>query len=81
MENLKLTSIRVGVDSLESASAIAKQFGYFTTSDVLRVAMWVGLKVITPRCFSILSRMMWEEDAGKDIVTLEDVLRAAGVND
>ena len=81
MSNLKLTSIRVSTDVLDTAHAIAKQLGYYNPSDVLRLAMWIGLKVLTPRCTSKLMGLMWEEEAGLDIITLEDVLRTAGVID
>lgn len=79
MSKLKLTSIRVSTDSLDSAHALSKQMNYYSPSDVLRLAMWVGLKVITPSCASKLMGLMWKEEAGLDIITLEDVLRNAGV--
>ena len=78
MSKLKLTSIRVSTDSLDSAHALSKQMNYYSPSDVLRLAMWVGLKVITPSCASKLMGMMWKEEAGLDIITLESVLRTAG---
>ena len=78
MSKLKLTSIRVSTESLDSAHALSKQMNYYSPSDVLRLAMWVGLKVITPSCASKLMGMMWKEEAGLDIITLESVLRTAG---
>lgn len=81
MSNLKLTSIRVSTESLDSAHALAKQLGYYNPSDVLRLAMWIGLKVVTNRCASNLFSMMWKEEAGLDIITTADVLRTAGVID
>lgn len=79
MEKLKLTSIRVSVNALDSAHSLAKELGYYNPSDVLRLAMWVGLKVITPRCATKLMGDMWKEEADLDIITLEHVLRTAGV--
>lgn len=79
MENLKLTSIRISVDSLDRAHALARQLAYYNPSDVLRIAMWVGLKIVTPSCASLLFGKMWKEEAGIDIITIEDVLRTAGV--
>ena len=79
MSKLKLTSIRVSTESLDSAHALTKHLGYYNPSDVMRLAMWVGLKVITPSCASKLMGMMWKEEAGLDIITLEDVLRNSGV--
>lgn len=79
MENLKLTSIRISVDTLDRAHALAKQLAYYNPSDVLRIAMWVGLKVVSPGCTSALFGKMWKEEAGDEIITLEDVLRTAGV--
>lgn len=78
MSKLKLTSIRVSTESLDSAHALSKQMNYYSPSDVLRLAMWVGLKVITPSCASKLMGMMWKEEAGLDIITFESVLRTAG---
>ena len=78
MSKLKLTSIRVSTESLDSAHALSKQMNYYSPSDVLRLAMWVGLKVITPSCASKLMGMMWKEEAELDIITLESVLRTAG---
>ena len=40
MENLKLISIRVSVNALDSANSIAKQLGCYNQSDVLRLAIW-----------------------------------------
>lgn len=79
MSKLKLTSIRVSTDSLDSAHYLSKQMNYYSPSDVLRLAMWVGLKVITPKCATKLMGAMWKEEADLDIITLEHVLRTAGV--
>lgn len=79
MENLKLTSIRLSKAALAQANNLARSIGYFQTSQVIRVAIWVGLKMIKPSVFVNLSAMMWEDEEGIKHYTLEDVLRAAGV--
>lgn len=79
MGNLKLTSIRVSTECLDSAHALAKHSYYYNQSDVMRLAMWVGLKIITPANQFELFRKMWEEEAGSGIIVLEDVLHTAGV--
>lgn len=79
MENLKLTSIRISVASLDAAHNLSRQLTYYNPSDVLRLAMWIGLKVMSPNCMSALISKMFDDEAGFDVVTLEDVLRTAGV--
>lgn len=79
MSNLKLTSIRVSTEALDSAHYLAEQQGYYNPSDVMRLAMWLGFKLASPRCVSELFRLMWREEAGLDVVTIDDVLRTAGV--
>lgn len=79
MENLKLTSVRLSKFTLAIANGLGRKCGYGYTSNILRLAIWVGLKVIKPGVIFNLMHMMWlEEEEGKE-VTLEDVLRAAGV--
>lgn len=79
MNKLKLTSIRVSTEALDCAHALCKQLGYYNPSDVLRLAMWVGFKVLTPQNAGRLMQVSWAEEAEVDIYTLEDVLRTAGV--
>ena len=81
MDILKLTSIRISKNSLDAAKKIGRDYGYFQTSSVLRVAIWVGLKCITPGRLSRLAHMMWEEEERGKHFALEDVLRAAEVCD
>lgn len=78
MEILKLTSIRLSKDVLSKASALGKAHGYFQLSQVLRIAIWVGLKVLRAGILPTLSHMMWEEEELGASHKLEDVLRAAG---
>lgn len=79
MEILKLTSIRLSKSALAKAAAIASTRGYYQSSNIIRLALWVGLKVVKPGVLQTLFHMMWlEEEKGEDY-TLEDVLRAAGV--
>ena len=78
MEFLKLTSIRLSKSSLSTASIIASKVGYYKTSEVLRVAIWIGLKCITPGTMHRLLHLMWEEEEGGMFHSLEEVLRTAG---
>lgn len=79
MEVLKLTSIRLSKSALAKASALSRELGFYQSSHVIRIAIWVGLKVLTPGVLHRLSMMMWdEEDKGRNF-SLEDVLRAADV--
>lgn len=79
MEVLKLTSIRLPKAYLEEASKISKGIKYYYTSDVLRIAIWVGLKIMKPGVLHQLQSMVWKEETGLKSYTLEDVLRTAGV--
>lgn len=79
MEVLKLTSIRLSKSALAKAYALSRELGFYQSSHVIRIAIWVGLKVLTPGVLHRLSMMMWdEEDKGRNF-SLEDVLRAADV--
>lgn len=79
MAKLKLTSIRIPESSLDSASELSTGFWHFTSSDIIRIAIWVGLKVLYLGTISQLAKMMWEEETKGKCFTLEDVLRTAGV--
>ena len=81
MEILKLTSIRLSKDSLAAAAKLGRDFGYNSSSEVLRVAIWLGLKLISPGVLRQLLRMKWEEEMSMKSFTLEDVLRTAGIID
>ena len=78
MEILKLISIRLSKTSIDKAQRIARSIGYYRASENLRLAIWLGLKCITPGIISKLLHMQWEEEELGVKYTLEDVLRAAG---
>lgn len=81
MDNLKLTSLRISEKDLDAAKKIGRDYGFFLTSTVLRAAIWVGLKFLTPNVLGRVAHMMWEEEErGRDF-SLEDVLRAGEVRD
>lgn len=80
METLKLTSIRLERQSLEQANNIAKEYQYYSGSDVIRIALWVGLKIVNSRNLPRLSHLHWDEDAHGARYGLEDVLHAAVQN-
>lgn len=79
MEILKLTSIRLSKSVLAKAAAIADTLGIYQSSNVIRLAIWVGLKVVKPGVLHILCHMMWEEEEKGIVYSVDDVLRAAGV--
>lgn len=80
METLKLTSIRLERQSLEQANQIAKEYHYYSGSDVIRTALWAGLKIVNSRNLPRLSNLHWDEDAHGTRYELEDVIRAAAQN-
>lgn len=80
METLKLTSIRLEIQSIEQANNIAKDFHYYSSSDVIRTALWAGLKIVNSHNLPRLSKLHWDEDAHGVHHGLEDVLRAAAQN-
>lgn len=77
MENLKLTSIRVPKEYLVAADKLSSDWRYCGRSLILRVAIWLGLKLIKPRVMRKYLEMMWDEELGRKSFTLEDVLHAA----
>lgn len=79
MEKLKLTSIRLSVETLDRAERLSWDSEFYTTSDILRIAIWIGLKFMHSGIISKLLIMMSKEELGKEIVTLEDVLHTAGI--
>ena len=81
MEVLKLTSIRLPKEYLEAADKLGSNLGYYRRSDILRVAIWLGLKLFKPGVIRRYLDMMWKEELGRGCFTLEDVLHAAGVLD
>lgn len=80
MDELKLTSIRLPKSALSRAAEFGRSLGFYKTSDVIRIAIWVGFKIIKPSVLPKLMHMIWEEEAKGVSFTLEDVLRTAGVN-
>lgn len=80
MEPLKLTAIRLDKQSLEQANILAKEYHYYLGSDVIRTAIWVGLKIVNSRNLPRLSHLHWDEDAHGARYGLEDVLHAAAQN-
>lgn len=80
METLKLTSIRLEKRSLEQANRIAKEIGYYQSSNVIRTALWVGLKIVTSHNCLRLGHLQFEEEAYGTRYELEDVLQTAAQN-
>lgn len=78
MEILKLTSIRLSKSALSQANQLSRSLGYWRTSDVLRVAIWIGLKFIKPGVLHELLQMMWQEEVNGANYSPRDVLRTAG---
>lgn len=79
MDELKVYSIRLELDSIAWADKLADDVYYWTRSDVLRLAIWVAEKVINSRNARAFSLMKYEEEFKGRTVILEDVLRTAGV--
>lgn len=80
MEPFKLTTIRLERRSLEQTNGIAKEHYPYTGSDVIRTALWAGLKIVNSRNFRRLSHLHWDEEAHGAHYVLEDVLQASGHN-
>ncbi len=78
MEILKLTSIRLSKSSLSQAAALGRGLGCFRQSDVLRVAIWIGLKFLKPGVIHEFMHMMWQEEVNGAEYCAADVLRTAG---
>lgn len=78
MEEKKIYSLRLDSETLEWANKIASRHYPFTRSDVIRLAIWIGMKVITSRHLSDLIRLKYHEEFMEFGVTLEGVLRSAG---
>lgn len=79
MEILKVTSIRLSKKSLANANSLGRAIGLNQASYVLRVAIWVGLKMLKPEVMQKVGHLMWEEEEKGVVYELEHVLRAAGV--
>lgn len=79
MDELKLCSLRLEIVSLEWADQVAFNSSYWSRSDVLRLAIWVGSKIITPHHLHDIAVLKWNEDFKGTSVTLENVLRTVGI--
>lgn len=62
---------------LSRANELGRTLGYYRTSDVLRVAIWIGLKFLKPRVIHEFMHMMWEEEYKEVNYSAADVLRTA----
>ena len=80
MEKLKLTSIRLDRQSLEQANRIGREYNHYMSSDVIRTALWAGLKIVNSRNLILLSHLHWDEYANGARYKLEDVIQAAALN-
>ena len=78
MEKLKLTSVRLSKDTLDRASKLSNVVIGRCTSDILRIAIWLGLKFMNAGVLHQLQDMMWKAETGWKSYTLEDVLRTLG---
>lgn len=78
MEKLKLTSVRLSKGTLDSASKLSNAENYLCTSDILRIAIWLGLKLMRAGVLLQLQHMMAQEETGWKSYTLEEVLRILG---
>lgn len=78
MENMKLTSIRLPKSALSRAAELGHSLGYYQSSHVIRLAIWIGLKALRPGVIRDLSHMMCKEELEKAHYTLEDVIRTLG---
>ena len=77
MEVLKLTSIRLSKSALSQANQLARELGYYRTSDIIRVAIWLGLKFLKPGVLHEFLQMMWQEEINGANYSARDVLRTA----
>lgn len=74
MEKLKLTSIRLSVETLDRAERLSWDSGIYNTSDIFRIAIWIGLKFMRVGIISKLLVMISKEEIKGEIVTLEEVI-------
>lgn len=78
MEKLKLTSVRLSKGTLDSASKLSNADNYLCTSDILRIAIWLGLKLMRAGVLLQLQHMMAQEETGWKSYKLEEVLHILG---
>lgn len=81
MEKMQLTSIRLSKEIVDIAIKIGKDCEHIKTSDVLRVALWIGLKFMNRGVLSRFLKMMWREEVGFQSYSVNDVIRTAGVTE
>ena len=84
MEVLKQTSIRLPESYIQEADFISNGHYQCGRSNVLRAALWVGLKIVSSKNLAEIMQYMWLDENAERMsltgkITLEDVLRAAGV--
>ena len=79
MEKLKICSLRLESDSLKWADKMASYSYGWNRSDVIRLAIWIGSKVITRRRIPELMRLMVRDTFWNSEVTIDDVLHTGGV--
>lgn len=78
MDELKIFSMRLESESLEWADKIVIRSYFRTKHEVIRLAIWIGKKVITSRHLDELVRLKVHEEFSEFEVPLQDVLHAAG---
>lgn len=79
MEVLKLTSIRLSKKALGKAGILGRSLGFGRSSDIIRMAIWIGLKALKPGVLRNIMHMMWEEEDLGIEYTLQDVLQNSGI--
>lgn len=79
MDKLKSCSLRLEIDSLKWADKIVGYSFSRKRSDVLRLAIWIGTKVITSKNIDKLTREMVHDHFRDSKITLEGVLRTIGI--
>lgn len=77
MDVLKVYSVRLESGLVGRIEKIANDSIYWSRSDVMRLAMWIGEKVIDCRHLPELQKLWWQESFNNCSVSIEDVLRAA----
>lgn len=78
MEVLKLTSVRLSKSALANAAKLGRELGYYRTSEIIRLAVWIGLKFMKPGVIHQLVDMMWKEELGWKSYSPRDILRTTG---
>lgn len=79
MDELKVYSVRLESDTIAWADNVVEALYAWSRSDILRLALWVGAKVVKSSNVPSLIRLKCEEQFKGRTVSLEDVLRTAGV--